>query len=88
VLEFFFFMLILLGFIAGSGLIFILVNRLSGRLRPGGEDLRFSMLREELDSLSVRLGRMEEELEFYKQLEVPRTGEAPPGLPGPGNEDS
>jgi hypothetical protein len=88
VLEFFFFMLILLGFIAGSGFIFVMLNRFSGRIRPGGEELRFSMLREELDSLSVRLGRMEEELEFYKQLKVPRTEEPPPELPAPGNEDS
>ena len=87
-LEFFFFMLILLGFIAGSGFIFVMLNRFSGRIKPGGEELRFSMLREELDSLTVRLGRMEEELEFYKQLKVPRNGETPPELPPPGHQDS
>lgn len=87
-LEFFFFMLILLGFIAGSGFIFVMLNRFSGRIKPGGEELRFSMLREELDSLSVRLGRMEEELEFYKQLRVPGDGGTPPELPPPGHEDS
>ena len=84
-LEFFFFMLILLGFAAGSGLIYVLVTRLSGRIQSGGEDLTVSLLRDELDSLSLRLGRVEEELEFYKRLKAPDEPEPlapPPAQPG------
>jgi len=88
VLEFFFFMLILLGFAGGSGLIYVLVTRFSGRVESGGEGPGASLLRDEMDSVLVRLGRVEEELEFYRQLMAPDEGEAPEGLPTPRNQDS
>jgi len=82
-LDFFLFMLILLGFIAGTGVVYALVTRLSGKLEKGGEELSLPRLRDELDSLSVRLGRMEEELEFYKELRVPEEPHPRGALPGP-----
>jgi hypothetical protein len=87
VLEFFFFMLILLGFAAGSGFIYVLVTRLSRRVQPGGEDLSLSLLRDEVDSLTQRLGRVEEELEFYKRLGAPDEPGALPPSPAPGDPD-
>ena len=60
-LDFFFFTLILLGFIAGASFIYVLVTRSSKRIEPGSGELTVSLLRDELDSFSVRLDRIEEE---------------------------
>lgn len=70
-LDFFFFMLILLGFIGGSSFLYLLVTRSSKRIEPGSGELTGSLLRDEVDSLSVRLERIEEELEFFKRLRTP-----------------
>lgn len=86
-LDFFFFMLILLGFVAGSSLIYVLLTRLSRRIEPGGEGPSLALLREEMDSLQVRLGRVEEELEFYRQLMASDEGEPPERLPAPRTRD-
>ncbi len=83
--EFFFFMLIILGFMGGAGFLYVLLNRLTRRVGDG-EDLNISLLRDELDSMSVRLGRVEEELEFYKKLKAPDFPKSERTLPGP--EDS
>jgi len=88
VVEFFFFMLILLGFAAGSGFIYVLVTRLSRRIEPGGEALTVSLLRDELDSLSLRLGRVEEELEFYNRLKSPDEPRSLAPPPAPEGQDS
>lgn len=45
--------------------------------------LNLSLLRDELDSVSVRLARMEEELEFYKKLNAPEPTSPEKTLPGP-----
>lgn len=87
-LQFFFFMLIILGFIAGSAFIYIAVTRLTGRVKPGGEEFQLSMVREELESLAVRLGRVEEEVDFYKRLKGPETPELPGSTPGSEGEES
>jgi hypothetical protein len=88
VLDFFFFMLILLGFISGSAFIYVMVTRLSRRIEPGGEDLTVSMLRDELDSLSIRVGRVEEEMDFYKRLKGPGGPELPAPLQPTDDQDS
>lgn len=87
-LSFFLFMLIVFGFISGSSLLYVLVTRLTRRVEPGGEGLTFSMLRDELDSLTVRLARVEEELEFYKRLKAPAKTESPALDPAPQEGDS
>ena len=87
-LNFFFFMLILLGFISGSASINLMVTRLSRRIESGGEDLTVSMLRDELDSLSVRVGRVEEEMDFYKRLKGPGEPEPPAPLQPTDDRDS
>ena len=87
-LDFFFFMLILLGFISGSGFVYVLVARLSRRIESGGEDLTVTIFRDELDSVSVRLGRLEEEMEFYKRLKAPGESESRTRLPMPEDQES
>jgi hypothetical protein len=72
VVQFFLFILILCGAVWGSALVFALVGRLSRRVESGNQDELLVMLREELDVLSGRLGRVEEELEFYKRLQAPK----------------
>ena len=81
-LEFFFFMLIILGFMGGAGFLYALLGRLTRRVGQG-EDLNTSLLRDELDSVSVRLARVEEELEFYKKLNAPEPTNPEKTLPGP-----
>ena len=81
-LEFALFMLIILGFMGGAGFLYVLLNRLTRRVGDG-EDLNLSLLRDELDSVSVRLARMEEELEFYKKLKAPEQTSPEKALPGP-----
>ena len=81
-------MLIIFGFVSGFTLLYVLVTRLTRRVEQGGEGLTFSMLRDEVDSLTVRLGRVEEELEFYKRLNAPEKVESPALPPAPRAEDS
>jgi len=81
-LEFFFFMLIILGFMGGAGFLHALLGRLTRRVGEG-ENLNLSLLRDELDSVSVRLARVEEELEFYKKLNAPEPTNPERTLPGP-----
>lgn len=81
-LEFFFFMLIILGFMGGAGFLYLLLNRLTGKVGDG-EDLNLSLLRDELDSVSARLVRVEEELEFYKKLKAPDQTSPEKALPDP-----
>jgi hypothetical protein len=71
VFEFFLFMLIVLGFIAGSSFVYVLTIRMSKRLDTRPTQPMDSLLREEIESLTVRLGRVEDELEFYKRLQAP-----------------
>ena len=87
-LSFFLFMLIIFGFVSGFTLLYVLETRLTRRVEQGGEGLTFSMLRDEVDSLTVRLGRVEEELEFYKRLNAPEKVEPPPLPAAPQAEDS
>lgn len=84
-LEFLFFMVIVLGFLAGASFLYVLVTRMTRRVEPGGGDLDRALLREDLDSLSARVERVEEELEFYKKLNAPE--QSPPGKTLPGPED-
>ncbi len=86
-LEFALVLLIVLGFMAGGGFLFVLLNRLTRRVGTG-EGLNLSILRDELDSLSVRLGRVEEELEFYRQLKAPEEGQTLPPPQPSGDLDS
>jgi len=64
-------MLIILGFLAGASFLYLLVTRPGRQIEPGQAGETFAMLREELDSLTVRLGRVEEEMDFYRQLKAP-----------------
>lgn len=70
--SFFLFILILCGAVWGSALVFALVGRISRRVESGNQGELLVMLREELDALSGRMGRLEEELEFYKRLQAPK----------------
>ena len=70
-LEFFFFMMILLGFGWGATLLYYVAKAFAKRLDgpdPGPAD---HLMREEVETLAHRLGRVEEELEFYKRLSAP-----------------
>jgi hypothetical protein len=87
VLDFFFFTLILLGFIAGASFIYVLVTRSSKRIEPGSGELTISLLRDELDSFSVRLDRIEEEMEFFKRLRAPDEQGSTRQLPEPEAQD-
>jgi hypothetical protein len=87
VLDFFFFTLILLGFIAGASFIYVLVTRSSKRIEPGSGELTVSLLRDELDSFSVRLDRIEEEMEFFKRLRAPDEQGSTRQLPEPEAQD-
>ena len=69
--EFFLFVLIICSAVWGSAFVFTLVGRLSKRVEPGNQDALIGVLREEVESLSGRLGRVEEELDFYKRLKAP-----------------
>jgi hypothetical protein len=86
-LEFAFFLLVLLGFLAGAGFLYVLLNRLTRRVGTG-EDLNLSLLRDEVDALTARLGRMEEEMEFYRQLKAPEESGPGRALEGPEGEGS
>lgn len=81
-LEFALFMLIILGFMGGAGFLYVLLTRLTRRVGDG-EDLNLSLLREELDSVSAQLARVEEEFEFYKKLNAPEQTDPEKSLPGP-----
>lgn len=75
--EFFLFMTILLAFGWGAMLLYYVSKAFSNRLDgppPGPAD---ALLREEVESLAHRLGRVEEELEFYKRLSAPVNGAGP-----------
>jgi hypothetical protein len=74
-LDFFLFMLIFLGFIAGSSFVYVLTTRLTRRVDAPPTQLTDSLLREVIESLTARLGRVEDELEFYKQLRAPEEPE-------------
>ena len=71
-LNFFFFMLILLGFIAGSSFVYVLTTRLTRRFDRGPDQPVDTLLREEVESLVARVNRVEDELEFYKRLAAPQ----------------
>jgi hypothetical protein len=71
VLEFFFFILILLGGFWGFTMLYYVAKALSKRLEtpePGPADV---LLREEVENLAGRLARVEDELDFYRQLKAP-----------------
>ena len=70
-LEFFFFILILCGAFWGSAFVFLALDRASKKLKGPREGPSDLLLREEVESLSGRLARVEDELEFYKQLRAP-----------------
>ena len=75
--EFFLFILILLGGAWGATMLYFVARALSKRLdapEPGPAD---ALLREDVESLAYRLGRVEEELEFYKRLSAPEKGAGP-----------
>jgi hypothetical protein len=88
VFQFFIFILILSGAFWGSAFFLVLMKGLSKRLeapRTGPVD---ALLREELESLAGRLERVEEELDFYKQLNAPEGQGGPPGLPAAEDQES
>lgn len=69
--EFFLFMLILFTF--GWGSVF-LAARLKGgpnRLESTADSELLARLLEDMDQISTRLGHVEEELDFYKELRAP-----------------
>jgi hypothetical protein len=74
--QFFLFVLIICSAIWGSATVFTLLSRISKSVEPGNQDPMIGVLREELEALSGRLGRVEEELDFYKQLQAPETPRA------------
>jgi hypothetical protein len=69
--DFFLFVLIIFSAIWGSAAVFTLLGRISRRVEPRNQDALIGGLREEVESLSGRLGRVEEELDFYKRLQAP-----------------
>ena len=83
--DFFFFVLIICSAIWGSATVFTLLGRVSKRVEPGDQDGMIRVLREELESVSGRLGRVEEELDFYKRLQAPDEPRA--SLPETTSED-
>lgn len=78
--EFFLFMLILFTFGWGSA---FLAARLKGgpnRLDSTADSELLARLLEDMDQLSIRLGRVEEDLDFFKELRAPGD---PPRLSSP-----
>lgn len=76
-LDFFLLILILCGAAWGSAAVFVLLKafaiRMEGKgLEKGGGGMDTELLREELERMAGRLGRVEEELEFYKRLKTPK----------------
>ena len=86
--EFFIFILILCGAFWGSALVYVIVRGLSKKLEASPVQPVDLLLREELESLAGRLGRVEEELEFYKQLSSSDAGGVTPRLPPPEDQNS
>jgi hypothetical protein len=79
-------MLVLMVLVAGgvgSALLFSYFRRQSGRLEGGMDREVLARVLEDLDQLSNRLNRVEEELDFFKELrrpeEHPRLGAADQG---------
>jgi hypothetical protein len=70
-LEFFLFILILFSAAWGSAFLYQIIGKFSRIVEPGNEEMGDSRLREEVENLAGRLGRVEDELEFYKQLRAP-----------------
>jgi len=71
--EFFLLVLILFGAFWGSAFLWTIIKAISKRLAVAeveGEG-NTALLREELEALSGRLERVEEELDFYKRLKAP-----------------
>ena len=70
-LEFFFFVLILCGAFWGSSFVYLALKGASKRLEGPRQGPSDALLREEVENLAGRLARVEDELEFYKQLRAP-----------------
>lgn len=69
--EFFLFILILCGAFWGSAFVYMALDGYSKKLKGPPEGPSDLLLREEVENLSGRLARVEDELEFYKQLRAP-----------------
>jgi len=82
--------LILILFSAAWGSVFLyqILRRLTGRVGPPEGNGVTPMLLEEVESLSGRLARVEEELEFYKQLKAPEVPGEHTDFQGPEDQDS
>ena len=82
--EFFLFVVIVFSAFWGSMFLSPIARRRRNQVEEDPEAAR--LLREELDDLQKRLGRMEEELEFYRKLgpgdAPPSEDQHPPLLPG------
>ena len=69
--EFFLFMLILFTFGWGSVFLAARLNRGPNRLESTADSELLARLLEDMDQISKRLGHVEEELDFYKELRAP-----------------
>ena len=69
--EFFLFMLILFVFGFGAAFLVPLVRRNSTRLEPPLDNQVLARLLEDVDQLSTRLSPLEEEVDFFKELNAP-----------------
>ena len=69
--EFFLFMLILFTFGWGSVFLAAHLKRGPNRLESSADSELLARLLEDMDRLSERLGHVEEELDFFKELRAP-----------------
>jgi hypothetical protein len=69
--EFFLFMLILFTFGWGSVFLAARLNRGPSRLESTADSELLARLLEDMDRISTRLGQVEEELDFFKELRAP-----------------
>lgn len=78
--EFLGFMLILFFFFWGSAILLPYVRRNSRKLEGPLDNEVLARLLEDVDQISTRLNRVEEEMDFFKDLKSPREpGSLPPG---------
>ena len=86
--EFFLFVMIICTAIWGSATVFTLLGRVSRRVEPGNQDALIAALRDEVEYLTARVGRVEEDLDFFKELKAPNGPEVSGQLKAPEEVES
>jgi len=76
--QFFLFVMIICTAIWGSATVFTILGRISRKVDPGNQADLIAALRDEVEYLTARVGRVEEDLDFFKELKAP----SGPGVSG------